>query len=130
MASLTPISELLCNQCAWMMIAAEDPTTVSDGAGTIQFIDVATGTPYPLQPELIGEPVADLRAEWRRKDSTPVTFSALLAHHRRLAADPRADRAWHAEAVECLEKAQRQIKYLGDAVDRHSGCGDPDDDQQ
>lgn len=38
------------------------------------------------------------------KDSTPVTFSALLAHHRRLAEDPRADRAWHAEAVECMER--------------------------
>lgn len=45
------------------------------------------------------------------KDSTPVTFAAVLAHHRRLAEDPRADRAWHAEAVECLRKL---TGYLGE----------------
>lgn len=32
-------------------------------------------------------------------DSTPVTFADVLRYHRRLAQDPRADRAWHEEAV-------------------------------
>lgn len=35
----------------------------------------------------------------------PVTLADVLAHHRRQAESSRADRAWHAEAVECLEVA-------------------------
>jgi hypothetical protein len=43
--------------------------------------------------------------------SRPVTFAAVLRYHRRLAADPRADRAWHEEAVECLREL---TGYLGE----------------
>jgi hypothetical protein len=43
--------------------------------------------------------------------SSPVTFAAILAYHRRLAQDSRADRAWHAEAVDCLREL---AGYLGE----------------
>jgi hypothetical protein len=40
-----------------------------------------------------------------------ITFAAILRYHRRLAADPRADRAWHAEAVLVLRE---MAGYLGE----------------
>jgi hypothetical protein len=43
----------------------------------------------------------------------PITFADVLAYHRQFAADPRADRAWHAEAVLVLE----QIEPYGHAPD-------------
>jgi len=56
------------------VIAAEDPTTVSDGAGTIQFIDVATGTPL----QWCGRRVEDLDAEIARLKAEVARLRGLL----------------------------------------------------
>jgi len=56
------------------VIAAEDPTTVSDGAGTIQFIDVATGTPL----QWCGRRVEDLDAEIARLKAEVALLRGLL----------------------------------------------------
>ena len=73
-----------------------------------------------LLDEEHAECFAPLPAEEPAHESTPVTFSAILAHHRRLAEDPRADRAWHGEAVECL------VGMVGQGEAFASGCDNCD----
>ena len=53
-------------------------------------------------------------AEEPAKPSTPVTFAAILAHHRRLAEDPRADRSWHSEAVAVLVELAGELSRACD----------------